>query len=214
MPLRLMLGLGALVLAASAAPAWAEDQPPLVPTRDAAVTYQVRGQNGQDRTVHMFFDAREQRVHIDLTGRPGFLVIDHKTKQVTVVNSAAKAYVEMPAPPEMGNLMFRSPDLQFTRKGTDKIAGIPCTVWTLAPGKGEGGVACITNDGIVLSGHPASATSDQGGIKAVSVTYGAQPASLFAPPPGYQRLQPQTSTEPGAPPGAEPPAPPPPSHQP
>lgn len=187
---RLLMGFGALALLLGARAALAEDQPPLVPTRDVAVTYHVQDPQGAARVVHMYFDAAGQRVHIDLTGRPGFLVIDHKSGQVTVVNSEAQSYMQMHAPPAMGNLMFRTPDLRFTRKGTDNVAGHACTVWSLAGGQTEGGDACITADGVVLSGHPEGASSPDTGIKAVSVSYGPQPASLFAPPAGYQRVTP------------------------
>lgn len=204
---RLLWGFGALAVLVCATSARAEDQPPLVPTRDVAVTYHVKDPQGTARVVHMFFDAADQRVHIDLTGRPGFLVIDHKSGQVTVVNSEAQSYVQMHAPPAMGNLMFRTPDLRFTRKGTDKVAGYACTVWSLAGGQSEGGDACITADGVVLSGHPEGAPSPETGIQAVSVVYGPQPASLFAPPAGYQRVTPPAPGQMGGPGGgAAPPA--------
>jgi hypothetical protein len=192
----LVSGLGALALVLGAASARAEDQPPLVPTRDVAVTYHVQDPQGAMRVVHMDFDAADQRVHIDMTDRPGFMVIDHKAGQVTLVNPTSKNYMQVPAPPAMGNLMFRSPDLHFTRKSTSKVAGISCTVWVLAAGNGAGGDACITADGVVLSGRPANSTDPATGIEAVSVVYGPQPASLFAPPAGFQRIQP------GPPPGA------------
>ncbi|HUC18490.1 MAG TPA: hypothetical protein VMA37_12485 [Acetobacteraceae bacterium] len=206
MPSRLASGLGALLLMLAcvpgAMPARADDQPPLGPTRDVAVTYHVQDPQGATRIVHMYFDAADQRVHIDMSSQPGFLVIDHKAGEVTMVNSATHSYVQVPAPPAMGNLMFRAPDLRLVRQGTRTVAGISCTVWEMSQGGNQGGDACITGDGVVLSGRPANAPSPDTGIEAVSVAYGPQPATLFAAPSGYQRIQPTLP-----PPGVGAPAP-------
>jgi hypothetical protein len=201
MPPRLAYGLGAVLLVLGAASARADDQPPLVPTRDVAVTYHVQDPQGASRVVHMYFDAADQRVHIDMSSQPGFLVIDHKSGEVMMVNSATRSYIQVPAPPAMGNLMFRTPDLHLVRQGTQTVAGFPCTVWQMSQGGHEGGDACITSDGVVLSGKPANAPSPDTGIKATAVSYGPQPPALFAAPAGYQRIQP-TMAPPGPPPGA------------
>jgi hypothetical protein len=190
MPSRLASGLGAFLLVLGTVSARADDQPPLVPTRDVAVTYHVQDPQGATRVVHMYFDAADERVHIDMSSQPGFLVIDHKAGQVTMVNSATRSYVQVPAPPAMGNLMFRAPDLHLVRQGTRTVAGLPCTVWEMSQAGNIGGDACITADGVVLSGRPANAPSPNTGIEAISVAYGPQPAALFAAPNGYQRIQP------------------------
>ncbi|HTU56092.1 MAG TPA: hypothetical protein VMF62_19165 [Acetobacteraceae bacterium] len=199
MPPRLAYGLGAVLLVFGAASARADDQPPLVPTRDVAVTYHVQDPQGASRIVHMYFDAADQRVHIDMSSQPGFLVIDHKSGEVTMVNSATHSYIQVPAPPAMGNLMFRTPDLHLVRQGTQTVAGFPCTVWEMSQSGHSGGDACITTDGVVLSGRPANAPSPDTGIQATAVSYGPQPADLFAAPAGYQRIQP--TMPPGGAPG-------------
>jgi hypothetical protein len=202
MPPRLALGLGALALVLGAASARADDQPPLVPTRDVAVTYNVQDPQGQTRVVHMYFDAVDQRVHIDMSSQPGFLVIDHKANLVTMVNDASQSYMQLQAPPAMGELMFRSPDLHLVRQGTQTVAGQPCTVWAMSEDGQVRGDACITADGVVLSGRPADAPPGDAGITATAISYAPQPASLFAPPPGYKRVQP--NLPPGGPPPGSP----------
>jgi hypothetical protein len=205
MPTRFVSGLGALALVLGAGSALANDQPPLIPTRDVAVTYHVQDSQGAPHVIHMYFDAADQRVHIDVSDRPGFLVIDHKANEVMMVNSATHSYVQVPAPPAMGNLMFRNPDLHLTRKGTETVAGHSCTIWQLNQANSAGGDACITADGVVLSGRPANAPSANTGLEAVSVVYGPQPASLFAAPSGYQRIQPTLAPGAGGSVGAPPP---------
>ncbi|MDA8051069.1 MAG: hypothetical protein M0002_13890 [Rhodospirillales bacterium] len=211
----LISGLGALALVLGAASAGAAGQPPLTPTRDVSVTYQAQDPQGTVHVVHMSFDATGQRLRIDVIGQPGFLVIDRKAKRFIEVNAAAHAYVEAPLPPSMGNLMFRSPNMHLTRKGTARVAGLSCTVWALSAAPGSpGGEACITGDGVVLSGQPANGANSKAGIKATKVVYGPQPAALFVPPPGFQRIRPGLPPgapgAPGAPPGgpALPPGPP------
>jgi hypothetical protein len=206
MPPRLASGLGALALVLGAASAWANGQPPLVPTRDVAVTYRVQDPpsqqdpKGATHVLHMYFDATGQRVHIDVSGQPGFLVIDHKGGLVTAVDDATHSYEQGHAPPGMGELMFRTPDLQLVRRGTEKIAGQPCTVWEMSAAGQVQGDACITADGVVLRGQPAHAPTPNTGIVATSVAYGPQPASLFVAPAGYRRIQPNLPP-PGPPPG-------------
>jgi len=197
----LISGLGALALVLGAGTTQAaEIQPPLTPTRDVAVTYQAQDPQGAVHVVHMYFDAAGQRLHIDVIGQPGFLVIDRKADRFIEVNNAAHAYVEAPLPPSMGNLMFRSPNMHLTPQGTAKVAGLPCTVWALsAVPNSTGGNACITADGVVLSGQPANAADSNAGIKATSVVYAPQPASLFVPPPGFQRLRPHLPSTAGGP---------------
>ena len=193
---RLVFGLGALALVLGAASAQAGDQPPLVPTRDVAVTYRVQAPpnvqdpQGATRVVHMYFDAADQRVHIDMSSQPGFLVIDHKADLVTMVNDATHSYMQLQAPPAMGELMFRSPDLHLVPHGTQTVAGQSCTVWEMSEAGQVRGDACITADGVVLSGRPANAPTSDTGIVATAVSYGPQPASLFVAPAGYQRVQP------------------------
>lgn len=73
----------------------------------------------------------------------------------------------------------------YERRGTDTVAGVPCTLWQTTDLRGSVVLACITADGVLLrasvGGHPV--------IEAKTVTYGPQPASLFAVPEGYHVVQ-------------------------
>lgn len=204
----LISGLGALMLLFAAGAANAADQPPLTPTRDVAVTYQAKDPQGAVRVVHMNFDATGRRLHIDVVGQPGFIVIDRKDNTQLAVNYPAKSYIERQLPPEAGNLMDRDPNMHMTCGANATIAGISCTDWSMATGPNRPDlVACITADGVVLKAGP---TGDaKGGVptlEATQVAYGQQPELLFVPPAGFQRIEPGTipGMAPGAPPGAPP----------
>ncbi|MGH7066233.1 MAG: hypothetical protein ACREEU_00435 [Acetobacteraceae bacterium] len=203
----LISGLGALLLLFSAGAAEAADQPPLTPTRDVAVTYQAKDPQGTVRVVHMNFDAAGRRLHIDVAGQPGFVVIDRKDNTQLAVNYPAKSYIERQLPPEAGNLMDRDPNMHMTRGATATVAGLACTDWSMSTGPNRPAelVVCITADGVVLKAAPAG--GGNGGtpnLEATQVAYGRQPESLFVPPAGFQRIEPGAipGLAPGAPPGA------------
>ncbi len=72
------------------------------------------------------------------------------------------------------------------------MAGQTCEVWRLTGPHGTG-KACITSDGLVLRAVGSMDEAGTGRLEAVSVTYGPQPASLFAPPPDFRRMDLQTA---------------------
>lgn len=69
------------------------------------------------------------------------------------------------------------------RTGTDNVAGENCAIWEFAAGEGETpGNACVTRDGIPLRVVSGGETV----MLAKSINRGAQDASLFAAPAGYE----------------------------
>jgi hypothetical protein len=79
-------------------------------------------------------------------------------------------------------------DMKFTRTGTDTVAGLSCTMWNVVSPRAAGSV-CVTADGVMLSGEGKSHDGSVSGIQATAVTYGPQPASLFAPPPDFKQIK-------------------------
>ncbi|MDQ2804744.1 MAG: hypothetical protein M3Y41_19465, partial [Pseudomonadota bacterium] len=74
----------------------------------------------------------------------------------------------------------------FQRQGTDRVAGLACTLYAVQDRHGAG-TLCVTADGVPLRGNGAY-DGKPGSFTALSVDYAPQPASLFAPPPGYLQL--------------------------
>jgi hypothetical protein len=83
-------------------------------------------------------------------------------------------------------MAFDDKNTTFTRLGTDTVAGINCTVYDTKR-QDRSGQVCLSDDGLMLrakSDNPA-----QGGVlEATQVTYGSQSATLFAPPPDFQKM--------------------------
>jgi len=187
--------VAACVLAAgavAAAPAWAQDHPPFAATRDAAITYKLLG----DRTdphlpseMHMYLKADGGLMRVDASGQPGYAVIDRPNNRMFLVMDSQKAYMEMDPTDSGGPQQFMlNSSMQFTRQGDDVVAGLPCTIWSVQAKQGSG-LACITGDGVILRAQGVAANgSKTGGLEATSVSYATQPASLFAPPEGYARM--------------------------
>lgn len=185
------LATAALAILA-ALPAAAQDRPILRPTRDLAVVYQVQaaGPNGEaeTRTVHMYWTSQGTRLRLETDGQPGFGLVDYTAGRMTMVMLSQKAYAEATFDANHAPGLNIPPGAAIDRSGSDTVAGLACTEWTVKGPQG-GGTACITNDGLVLRvrgpepGQPAA-------MQAVSVAYGPQPASLFTLPPGLRQVAP------------------------
>ncbi len=187
----MLLGLAAWLLAA---PAWAQQRPLVQPSRDVAVSYQVRGvavpgtPPGPQR-MDIAYSAVEQRLRLASPGYPqGFALVELAVGRILLVLPAARSYVPMAMRgPEMA-LLTGDPGLRFTTAGRDTVAGLRCTVWRIVDSKAGGrrGSACITADGVLLRGDDG-----RGGrsVVATSVRYGHQPAPRFAVPEGFHRIE-------------------------
>lgn len=185
-PALLATALG-LAVATTAA---AQDHPSLRPTRDVMVEYHVSGvAQGQHRsdTVRMYFTDHGDKMRIEPVGQPAYSILDRTTGQMMMVMTARHAYVEMAYDPKRV-LAFQYDDETFTRIGTDTVAGIGCTIYD-AKRQGHSGQVCVSDDGVLLRAKSDDPAQAGGVLEATQVAYGPQPASLFAPPPDFQKMQ-------------------------
>ena len=187
---RTIVGPLLAVLTASA-PALAQERPPLLPTRDVTVVYQLSGDAGQaipggiPGTVRVSWSAAAQRLRAEPEGRGQALLLDFGAHSLEVVDSNLKTAMSLP---------LRERDLQpmtlqgahLTRAGHAVIAGIGCTDYSAQSARGHGTV-CVTPDGVALR---ASGVLDgrQGSFTAISVDYGPVPARALEVPKGYMNL--------------------------
>jgi hypothetical protein len=203
------LGLAILTLAAGATAAESQERPPTSPTRDVQVSYRatapVQGAQRQ-QDIRVAITAGGQLIRVDGIGTPGggndYIIVDRRTRRMTRVMPQDRRYMELPAGDSFSRGFLLNDSMTFTRRGTETIAGLKCTVWDIGARDG-GGSACMTDDGVMLRGR---GTDGKGGIEATSVKYGTQAASLFKPPAGYSKLDVPPSSPPAVPPGARPPA--------
>lgn len=179
-----------------AAPAAAQERPPLTPTRDVAVTYRVTGPAAQQGApaIVVAWNAAAQLMRSEVPGM-GWMVMDLRQGRGFMVMEQMRAILDIPAG-QMMQLPGHSPTATFRKEGTATVAGLPCTLWRVQDGASQGR-SCITADGVMLRAE-GSHQGQSGGMEATSVTFTPQDAARFQRPQGYQAMQ----GMPGMPPGA------------
>jgi hypothetical protein len=179
-----------VLLATWSGRALAEDKPLYVPLRDVNVTYRLIG--GQPaspaKEAHLYYSAALNKLRLDEPSQKGYAVIDRGAQQMFVVMAQEHSFVQMPFDPAMARGFILNDDMSFSHAGSDTVAGLPCTKWNVVSTRASGTV-CVTADGVMLSGQGKAHDGAISGIEATAVSYAAQPASLFAPPPDFKQIK-------------------------
>lgn len=185
--------LAALLLAW---PAWAQERPLLVPTRDVSVAYRASGrEEGRAAEMRMSWLVARGLLRVDLGGQ-GYLVTDTRGANGFMVMEAQRLVMELPAGQNpTGNALLRE-NARYTREGTDRVAGLGCTNWRVEV-EGQTNRVCITADGIMLRAATAGGRNGEGVLEAVSVTPGPQDPARFERPAGFGAFQPRGRANPG-----------------
>lgn len=178
----------ALAVTGLAASALAAELPPLVPTRDHVVTYTIRsGTDTVTLTNTVSAGGRLQRVDqgpmsMVLHGADGSgLMIHHEARMAMRLPPG-----QFPDPMAEARRRFAEPGAGARRVGRDRVAGHECAVWEMRSPRHGDGVACITEDGVMLRGTFRDEQGRTSTMEASELRYGPVPASAFAPPAGYQ----------------------------
>lgn len=182
-----MIRRGALVaaLALLAGTVAAQERPNIYPTRDVAVTYRVTSGQGAPPSVTMAWQAATRRMRMDVPGM-GWMVADHDANRAFVAMEGARILMDLPMAQAMAQ-HGPSENARFTRLRTDRVAGLPCTVWRYED-RGQTGEACLTADGVMLRGRGAVPGGGSGAVEATEVRFGPQEASRFARPQGWANM--------------------------
>jgi hypothetical protein len=178
------IAMAACCLSTGAIPAFA-DQPLLRPARDVDVTYRAPAGAQQpkarvlEQRVRWLVAAHLMRIDPPTPGM--FVILDYVARRMNVVREANRSVIEMTAPEEVAGVAGAAGTGSYLRRGTDTVAGLPCTDWETRDRDGREVVVCMTNDGVLLR-----ARSD-GGIlvSASAVHYAPQDPGVFQVPPGY-----------------------------
>ncbi len=190
--LRLAL-LGAGLALAGALPAAAQPAPPPMPTRDVAVRYKVP--NSPPTTDSVAWLVAEGLIRTEgraLTQRVTHL-IDTRSGGVVAVLDRDRTYHDLGrmASVMTGDHAFVRPGNRLTREGTDRVAGLACTVWRVEAADSspeDARRACITEDGVPLRLVEGVGAEAETLYEATQVTYGPQDPARFRVPEGYQPL--------------------------
>ncbi len=180
-------GAPALALLLAALPAAAQDQPRIFPTRDVAVSYRFIGEAAAQaglREASIAWLAAGPVMRMDMPGL-GWIVADHAAQRGFMVMEQARVLMEIPLAQAQGQF---APWTQgrLTRLGTDRVAGLACTVWLHRDARGEGR-ACLTEDGVALRAE-GTEQGRSGGLEAISVSYGPQDPARFRRPEGFAAM--------------------------
>ncbi|WP_407927072.1 hypothetical protein [Acetobacter garciniae] len=209
----------------------AMDHPPLTPARDAVIVYSFQPRpTEQDlkagpapttplptRQVQVLYSGDGGLLRLNyLTGAAdgasrGAVIINRAAQEVLVILNTRHIYTRLVQQESVRNPFLLDLSMQFTRKGTDTVAGQPCTVWQAYSAQGSTS-ACVTDDGFILRQDGADVDGLNGQLVATSVSYETVPSSAFQPPVGYQEVKPHAPVpaggagEEGQGPAAQPPA--------
>ncbi|WP_415492295.1 hypothetical protein [Acetobacter sp.] len=187
----------------------AGDHPPLTPARDAVIVYNFQPRpTEQDlkegpapttplptRQVQVLYSGDGGLLRINyLTGASdgesrGAVIINRAAQEVLVVLNTRHVYTRLMQQESVRNPFLLDLSMQFTRKGTDTVAGQPCTVWQAYSAQGST-FACVTDDGFILRQDGVDVDGLNGQLVATRVTYETVPSSAFQPPTGYQEVRP------------------------
>jgi hypothetical protein len=178
------LALATLLLAS---PALAQDRPPLMPTRDVAVTYRVTGAGAQQGMPPMVvsWNASRGLMRSEMPGM-GWMVVDTRGGSGFMVMEPMRAIMDVP-PGQVNQALTHSDKATFRREGTATVAGLACTIWAVQEGASQGR-SCITAEGVMLRAE-GTHQGQSGGMEATQVSFGPQDPARFQRPQGYQSMQ-------------------------
>ena len=213
-----MLGLGAFgVLAVSgivASPLHAQlatDHPRLTPGRDAVIDYVFQPRpTEQDlqagakadtpvasRHVQVLYsgDGGLMRINymtsMDGDASRGAVIINRAAQEVLVIINDRRVYTRLVQQEGIRNPFLLDMSMQFTRTGSDVVAGQPCTTWQAVSAQGKA-ATCVTDDGFVLQQDGVDVDGLNGSLRAIKVAYDSVPVSAFEPPHGFLEVTPHS----------------------
>jgi len=184
-------GLAAIAAVAFAVltSARSDQRPPLMPTRDVDMTYDViRSQRPKVRERVRWL-AGQHLERVETSGR-SITIFDRDAHEVTLLNPANRTYRKLDGAPRRRS--EPAPDAVLKRGNEAVIAGLSCIEWSWTEDV-ETHTICATADGVMLRLIVDGVTVRE----ARTVTYAPQRAELFRVPRDYTpALAPDGGAEP------------------
>ena len=166
-------------------------RPLTLPSRDVAVTYEVSGMaadalpGGAPGVLRLAWDAGGRRLHVGADARSQAAIVNLTEGKAVILDEGSHAAITLPLGARAMDSIALS-GARFQRGGTERVAGHDCTDYAVQDPRGSG-TLCLTADGVPLRGD-GTWGGQAGRFVATRVKYGAQPDSLFHPPPGFMQL--------------------------
>jgi len=183
----------ALTIAILGAPAWADDgqpatRPPIRPTRDVDVTYEIPrpSPTGGEQILseRMRWDVAGNRMRVDPPTTGVYMLMDYGRHRLIAVKEADRTFVEVDSGDATGTPGIGR-GAPFRKMGAGTVAGVPCTEWDTRDSGGQPVLVCMTDDGVLLRARSV----DRLLITATRVDYGSADPAEFSPPPGFKRVR-------------------------
>ena len=150
---RLARCAAAALLAVGAGSAAAQSgRPPVLPTRDVAVTYRVVGAPPWAEEMQSSWLASESRRRIEWSGSARVTVVDHRNPGASfMILDGVRSVFMLRAGTEPAIGTFGGPETtgRSARAGAASYAGQTCTVWRCEIERSTS-EACFTDDGVML----------------------------------------------------------------
>jgi hypothetical protein len=115
-----------------------------------------------------------------------YALTDLQRRVADIVFAGQGAYMQTKIKGGDPQTLLAGRDIHFTRRGTEHLLGLDCTVWAIQSQK-INGTGCVTPEGVILRAE-GMIDGRPGSLVAQSVAFGAQPNSAFVPPDGYTRM--------------------------
>jgi hypothetical protein len=155
----------------------AEERPPVTPTRDVDITYDVTRPHQPKIRERVRWSAGQHLQRIDGPDKSA-TIFDHAAHEITLLTPKNRSYRKLegaprrPPGPEAGDVLKRGNEAV--------IAGLHCVDWSWTVDV-ETHTVCLTPDGALLR----LVIDGQVIMQARSVSYGAQKSELFQIPRDY-----------------------------
>lgn len=165
----------ALLLVGS--PLRAQEQPQLIPTRDADITYDVTRPQQPRVRERVRWLASERLERVDGADK-STTIFDRNARMITLLTPANRTYRKLEGAPRRP--MEPEKGVTLKRGAESVVAGLHCVDWSWTE-DAETHTVCATADGVLLRLVVDGTTV----MQARSVSYGPQKAALFQVPPNY-----------------------------
>jgi hypothetical protein len=186
----MVLAIGAIGV--TLAQAVAQDRPPAQPSRDVTVEYSLLDSDNpkelaRARPLKVYWAKGGAKMRIQMLDERAYVVLDRDTKRMTLVLLDQQGYIELPYDAQRLTGFTVPPGLALVRGDSVIVSGNACTLWHAKFNQGNGNL-CVTDDGVLLRAQGYD-VNHRGDLEATSIIYGPQPASVFAPPADFRKLE-------------------------
>lgn len=189
----------------------ATDHPRLTPARDAVIDYVFQPKPTEqdlkagakadtpvaNRHVQVLYsgDGGLMRINymtsMDGDQSRGAVIINRAAQEVLVIINDSRIFTRLVQQEGVRNPFLLDMSMQFTKMGSDMVAGQPCTTWQAVSAQGKA-LTCVTDDGFVLQQDGVDVDGLNGSLRAMKVAYDTIPVSAFEPPAGFQEVTPHS----------------------